>query len=131
MLPKFLVRRLRWGTAFALAGALITNRYDSARWWQFARRTARRETMIGSDEWKTEARVRTALTLDRTLRRTPTIKDVVIDGDTVLLFVHGSVWPDVVRHTRSLQRVKGISEVRCIEIADDPAEIAVGAPVND
>jgi hypothetical protein len=123
MLPKFLVRRLRWGTTFALMGALIINRHDSARWWQFITRTVRRETEFGSDEWKKELRVRTALTMDRTLRRTPVIKDVLVDSDEVLLMVEGSVWPDVVRHTSSLQRVKGIRDVRCVELAQVPAEM--------
>ena len=61
-----------------------------------------------------------AVTMDRTLRRSPAIKDIVVDGDDVLLFVEGGVWPDVVRHLGSLQRVKGIREVRCVELVDVP-----------
>jgi hypothetical protein len=128
MLPKFLTRRLRWGATFALVGAVITNRHDAARWWQFAQRAIRRETEVGSTNWWTEARVRAALTLDRTLRRSPTIRDVVVDGDEVLLFVEGSVWPDVVRHLSSLQRVKGIREVRCVELTG-VEEVTDGASV--
>ncbi len=121
MLPKFLSRRLRWGAMFALAGAMITNRHDTARWWQFARRSTRPEAELGGHNWWTEARVRAALSFDRTLRRSPAIRDVVVDGDEVLLFVDGAVWPEVMRHLGSLQRVKGVREVRCVELADLPA----------
>lgn len=131
MLPKFVARRLRWGLIAAVAGALITNRHDSARWWTFIRRTARRDNEIGTPNWWTEVHARTAITLDRTLRRTPAIKDVVVDGDEVLLFVEGSLWPDVVRHLGSLQRVKGVRDVRCVELAALPDDLAEGASVGD
>ena len=135
MLPKFLSRRLRWGATVAIAGALITNRHDSARWWQFVRRTARGDADLGTPNWRTEVRVRAAVTLDRTLRRSPAITDIVVDGDEVLLFVEGAVWPDVVRHLGTLQKVKGVREVRCVELADVPvtveAGVAEGASVAD
>jgi hypothetical protein len=131
MLPKFLSRRLRWGATVALASALITNRHDSSRWWQFVRRTARGDADLGTQNWWTEVRVRAAITFDRTLRRSPAIKDVVIDGDEVLVFMEGGVWPDVVRHMSSVQRVKGVREVRCVELADVPVEVAEGVSVTD
>lgn len=131
MLPKFLARRLRWGATMAVAGVVITNRHDSTRWWEFLRRTARPGGELGSPQWRTEVRVRAAVTMDRTLRRSPTIKDIVVDDDEVLLFVEGAVGPEVVRHLGSLQRVKGIREVRCVELVDAPIEIAEGTSVAD
>lgn len=131
MLPKFLSRRLRWGATVTVLGALITNRHDSTRWWQFLRRTARPGTEFGTPQWWTEVRVRAAVTLDRTLRRSPAIKDIVVDGDEVVLFVEGTVWPDIVRHLGSLQRVKGIREVRCVELSDAPIDIAESVSVAD
>jgi hypothetical protein len=119
MLPKFLARRLRWTLAAAAASAVYANRRDATRWWQFARRSVTPADEIFSPNWWTEARVRAAVTLDRTLRRSAAIDDVEVRGEDVLVRTHGGGWPDLERHLDPIRRVKGVSNVRCQSVGGD------------
>jgi len=130
MLPKFVMRRIRWGVLFAFVGAIIANRHDAQRWWRFIVRSARSRAEIGTPAWRTEARARLAVTMEPNLRRSPAVQDMVVEGNEVVVFTDGSDWPTLVPHLGAVQRVKGVTTVRCVERIDEPDAIVDGVLVD-
>jgi hypothetical protein len=101
-----------------LATAAWMNRKDIARWTEFAKRTVRQRRMLSVSDLITEAKVRLALTADPVLRRDPALKDLAVHDGVVTLMTNTSAWPDSTAHLTRLKQVKGIADVKALQVVE-------------
>lgn len=111
-------RRTRPLWLAALATAAWMNRQDIARWTEFVRRSVRQRRMLSLSDLITEAKVRLALTADPVLRRDPALKDLAVHDGVVTLITNTPAWPDSAAHIKRLRQVKGIADVKALQVVD-------------
>jgi len=115
MIPRALRRRIRPLWIAGLATAAWVNRKDLMRWTEFVRRAVRQRQVPLAD-LITEAKVRFALSSDPVLRRDPALKDLAVRDGVVTLLTSTPAWPDSTVHVRRLKQVKGIADVRALQV---------------
>ena len=109
-------RRTRPVWLAGLATAAWMNRKDIARWTEFVRRSVRQRRMLSLSDLLTEAKVRLALTADPVLRRDPALQDLAVHDGVVTLMTATPAWPDSAAHINRLKQVKGIADVKALQV---------------
>jgi hypothetical protein len=117
MIPRVIRRRIRPLWLAAAASAAWMNRKDVMRWVDFAKRAYRQRRTRPLTELLTEAKARMAVSADPVLRRDPALQDLALRDGVLTLLTNTPAWPDSTAHIRRLKQVRGVADVKALQVA--------------